>query len=82
MDSVCDDPKGRVSPFGYLRIKVCLPTPRSFSQASTSFFACNRQGIHHVHLFACLYDSDFHLPAEICRAYEFALPYSKIIVVS
>ena len=56
-----DGHKGRVSPFGHLRIKVCLPTPRSFSQASTSFFACNRQGIHHVHLFACLYDSDFHL---------------------
>ncbi len=29
-----------------------LPTPRNFSQANTSFFACNRQGIHHVHLFA------------------------------
>ena len=26
-----------VSPFGYLRIKGCLPPPRSFSQATTSF---------------------------------------------
>ena len=26
-----------VSPFGYLRIKGCLPPPRSFSQAATSF---------------------------------------------
>ena len=43
---------GRVSPFGYLRIKARLPAPRSFSQAATSFFACNRQGIHHMHLFA------------------------------
>jgi len=34
-----------------------------------------------VHLFACLYDSDFHF-WKSCRAYEFALPYSKIIVVS
>ena len=43
---------GRVSPFGHLRIKARLPAPRSFSQAATSFFACNRQGIHHMHLFA------------------------------
>ncbi len=27
-----------VSPFGYLRIKGCLPPPRSLSQAATSFF--------------------------------------------
>ena len=39
-----------VSPFGNLRIKVRLPTPRSLSQATTSFIACNRQGIHHMHL--------------------------------
>ena len=51
-----DDPKGRVSPFGNLRIKVCLLTPRSLSQATTSFIACNRQGIHHVHLFTCPYN--------------------------
>ena len=56
MYSVCNDLKGRVSPFGNLRIKVCLLTPRSLSQATTSFIACNRQGIHHVHLFACPYN--------------------------
>ena len=43
---------GRVSPFGHLRIKACLPAPRSFSQATASFIACDRQGIHHMHLFA------------------------------
>jgi hypothetical protein len=43
---------GRVSPFGYLRINAHLPAPRSFSQAATSFIACNRLGIHHMHLFA------------------------------
>lgn len=43
---------GRVSPFGHLRIKARLPAPRSFSQATASFIACNRQGIHHMHLFA------------------------------
>ena len=43
---------GRVSPFGHLRINARLPAPRSFSQAATSFIACNRQGIHHMHLVA------------------------------
>ena len=43
---------GWVSPFGNLRIEACLPAPRSLSQATTSFIACNRQGIHHMHLFA------------------------------
>ena len=43
---------GRVSPFGHLRIKARLPAPRSFSQAATSFIACNRLGIHHMHLVA------------------------------
>jgi hypothetical protein len=43
---------GRVSPFGYLRIKARLPAPRSFSQAATSFIACNRQGIHRMHFLA------------------------------
>ena len=45
-------PRGWVSPFGHLRINANLPAPRSFSQAITSFFACNRQGIHHMHLVA------------------------------
>ena len=42
-------PCGWVSPFGNLRIKANLPAPRSLSQAITSFVACNRQGIHHMH---------------------------------
>ncbi len=41
-----------VSPFGHLRIKVWLPTPRSFSQAPTSFIASSCQGIHRMRLFA------------------------------
>lgn len=41
----------RVSPFRYLRIKACLPAPRSFSQASTSFIAFDCQGIHLLRLF-------------------------------
>ena len=41
-----------VAPFGNLRIKACLPAPRSLSQATTSFIACGRQGIHHMHLVA------------------------------
>ena len=43
---------GRVSPFGHSRIKARLLAPRDFSQATTSFIACDRQGIHHMHLFA------------------------------
>ena len=43
---------GRVSPFGHPRIKACLPAPRGFSQATTSFIACDRQGIHRMHLVA------------------------------
>ena len=43
---------GWVSPFGNPRIKACLPAPRGLSQVATSFIACNRQGIHHMHLFA------------------------------
>ena len=46
---------GRVSPFGNHGIDVCLPTPPCLSQATTSFIACNRLGIHHMHLFTWLY---------------------------
>ena len=38
----------RVSPFGHLRIKVSLTTPRSFSQSRASFIGSWRQGIHRV----------------------------------
>src|ERR1035437_6355416 len=55
-----------VSPFGHLWIKASLPAPQSFSQACTSFFACNRQGIHHMHLFASSYN--FKLSCEICSS--------------
>ena len=41
-----------VSPFGYRGIKASLPAPPRFSQACTSFIACDRQGIHHMHLVA------------------------------
>jgi hypothetical protein len=51
-------PKGWVSPFGNLRIKANLPAPRSLSQAITSFIACNRQGIHHMHLVTWPYNFD------------------------
>ena len=45
-------PCGWVSPFGNLRVKACLPAHRSLSQATTSFIACSRQGIHRMHLVA------------------------------
>ena len=42
--------KGWVSPFGHPGINASLPAPPGFSQARTSFFACDRQGIHRMHL--------------------------------
>ncbi len=58
MYSVSDTLKGWVSPFGNPRIKARLSAPRGLSQTSTSFIACNRQGIRHVHLFTCPYNLD------------------------
>ena len=55
-------PCGWVSPFGHFRIKAYLPAPRNFSQAITSFIACNRQGIHHMHLFAWPYNVETWAP--------------------
>ena len=37
-----------VSAFGNLRINICLSTPRSLSQTTTSFFAGFSLGIHHM----------------------------------
>jgi hypothetical protein len=37
-----------VSPFGHPRIKAYLPAPRGFSQATTSFIASYRLGIHRM----------------------------------
>ena len=54
----CWYPCGWVSPFRHLRIKAYLPAPRSFSQAITSFIACNRQGIHHMLLVTWPYNFD------------------------
>ena len=45
-----------VSPFRHLRIKGTLPPPRSFSQAITSFFASDCQGIHRMHFVTWLYN--------------------------
>ena len=49
-------PKQWVSPFGNLRIKACLSTPRSLSQTTTSFIASYRLGIHRMRLFAWPYN--------------------------
>src|SRR5437764_10481364 len=73
MYSVCDDLKGRVSPFRHLRIKARLPAPRSLSQATTSFIACNRQGIHHVHLFTCPYNVGPCMSIRDRHKYKFSL---------
>ena len=46
------NPCGLGSPIRISPDQSLLPAPRGFSQAATSFIACNRQGIHHMHLFA------------------------------
>ena len=51
-------PCGWVPSFGHPWISARLPAPHGFSQAATSFFACNRQGIHHIHLVAWSYNSE------------------------
>ncbi len=48
---------GRVSPFGYLRIKALLAAPRSFSQPHASFIGSWRQGIHREPLLTWLVDA-------------------------
>ena len=55
----------RVSPFGHLRITAYLPTPRSFSQATTSFFASDCQGIHRLRLFSWLLGRDRKSTSEL-----------------
>ena len=44
----------KVSLFGNPRITVWLPTPRGLSQVPTSFIGSWCQGIHRLHLVACL----------------------------
>ena len=46
---------GWVSPFRNLWINAYLSAPQSLSQTIASFIACNRQGIHHMHLVTWLY---------------------------
>ena len=54
-----------------------LPAPQSFSQANASFIACNRQGIHHMHLFAWPYNvkpSALQPRRHQCFAFKTLLP--------
>ena len=50
MYSVWVDPCGPGFPIRISVDQSSLPAPHRFSQAYTSFIACNRQGIHHMHL--------------------------------
>ena len=45
-----------VPPFRDLWITVCLPTPQSLSQATTSFIASDCQGIHRMRFFTWPYN--------------------------
>jgi hypothetical protein len=81
MYSVCNDLKGRVSPFGYLRINACLLAPRSFSQATTSFVAGYRLGIHHVHLVTCPYNANLSCQSPHIAAIPLVHHESTVIVL-
>ena len=59
-------------------VQRSLSAPRGFSQTATSFFACNRQGIHHVHLVACLYNFDFSFENTVIKL-SFCVAVSKAI---
>jgi hypothetical protein len=52
MYSARDDPKGPGFPIRTSRDQRFMPTPPCFSQACTSFIACDRQGIHRMHFVA------------------------------
>ena len=67
---------GRVSPFGHLWINAYLPAPHNFSQAIASFIACNRQGIHHMHLFAWPYNECVFRHSPYRLSFR-VVPYSK-----
>ncbi len=56
----------RVSPFGHPRIVACLPAPRGFSQAPTSFIASRCLGIPHVPFVA--YDRRLRSMCALTRA--------------
>ena len=71
---------GRVSPFGNLRIKACLPAPRSLSQAITSFIACDRQGIHHVHLVTWSYNTKGYRFFLLYRAFQITVKHAEFHV--
>jgi hypothetical protein len=73
-----------VSPFRHLRITGYLPPPRSFSQAITSFFASDCQGIHHMHLITWLYNpkQSFILTSRISnRLWWFLITFIQLAFV-
>ena len=63
-----------VSPFGHPRIKVCLATPRGFSQLATPFIACLCLGILHVLLVA--------YPHSPCRVTTWIHPRYNLRILS
>ena len=66
-----------VSSFGDLWIKAYLPAPHSFSQAVTSFIACDRQGIHHIHLVTWSYNPEAFCP----QSHKHPMTYTLISLI-
>lgn len=67
----------QVSPFGNLRITACLTTPRSLSQSSTSFFASQRQDIHHVPFTAWQFRQSYITHNWGSNCYPLSIHFSK-----
>ncbi len=61
----------RVAPFRNPRIKGCLAPPRGFSQLTTSFIACRRQGIHPMLLSTCFSKQLSFIPCSIVNFIRF-----------
>ena len=70
-----------VSSFGDLWIKAYLPAPHSFSQAVTSFIACDRQGIHHIHLVTWSYNPTAYCPVRSQVTYNVVRCFSNFTLV-
>lgn len=58
-----------------------LSTPHSFSQTATSFIACNRQGIHHIHLVTWSYNPTAYCPVESQATHNVVRCFSNLKVL-
>ena len=58
-----------------------LSTPLGLSQTATSFIACNRQGIHHIHLVTWSYNPTAYCPVRSQVTYNVVRCFSNFTLV-